>query len=203
VCPSLLRTSLAVSERFPASQFSDEPSPPARDQAARAVSESAGSDVPEHFAHIRDAPVDMSETNDDRRVAPPSDSSSNGSSREGDGDMSDLLQELRVLLQGVQVLTGFLIVLPFSEGFSRVSEFEKKVYLVLFLCVLVSLVFFSAPAAQHRLLSPLRDRVQFKHFVLDEVASERVRDIATLFVGFAIAFLWWIAPLIRRRKTGV
>jgi hypothetical protein len=149
----------------------------------------------------------------------------NGSSREGDGDMSDLLQELRVLLQGVQVLTGFLIVLPFSEGFSRVSESEKKVYLVMFLCVLVSLVLFSAPAAQHRLLSPLRDRVIFKrgstrlviagmvpfsaalvlatHFVLDEVASNRVRDIATIFAGLVIAILWWIAPLVRRRRTGV
>jgi hypothetical protein len=148
-----------------------------------------------------------------------------GSSRQGNGDMSDLLQELRVLLQGVQVLTGFLIVLPFSEGFSRVSESEKKVYLVMFLCVLVSLVLFSAPAAQHRLLSPLRDRVIFKrgstrlviagmvpfsaalvlatHFVLDEVASERVRDIATMFAGLVIAFLWWIAPLVRRRRTGV
>ena len=139
--------------------------------------------------------------------------------------MSDLLQELRVLLQGVQVLTGFLIVLPFSEGFSRVSESEKKVYLVMFLCVLVSLVLFSAPAAQHRLLSPLRDRVIFKrgstrlviagmvpfsaalvlatHFVLDEVASNRVRDIATIFAGLVIAILWWIAPLVRRRRTGV
>ena len=148
-----------------------------------------------------------------------------GSSRLGNGDMSDLLQELRVLLQGVQVLTGFLIVLPFSEGFSRVSESEKKVYLVMFLCVLVSLVLFSAPAAQHRLLSPLRDRVMFKrgstrlviagmvpfsaalvlatHFVLAEVASERVRDIATVFAALVIAILWWIAPLVRRRRTGV
>ena len=139
--------------------------------------------------------------------------------------MSDLLQELRVLLQGVQVLTGFLIVLPFSEGFSRVSESEKKVYLVMFLCVLVSLVLFSAPAAQHRLLSPLRDRVMFKrgstrlviagmvpfsaalvlatHFVLAEVASDRVRDTATMFAALVIAILWWIAPLVRRRRTGV
>jgi hypothetical protein len=29
------------------------------------------------------------------------------------GNLSDLLQELRVPLQGVQVLTGFLIILPF------------------------------------------------------------------------------------------
>lgn len=145
--------------------------------------------------------------------------------RRDSGDMNDLLQELRVLLQGVQVLVGFLIVLPFSEGFARVSEKEKKVYLAIFLCVLTSLVLFSAPAAQHRLLSPLRDRVTFKrgsarlvvagmvplsaalvlatHFVLTEVGSPRVRDTATWFMGVVIALLWWIAPLVKRRRTGV
>ena len=164
-------------------------------------------------------------TGDDAGENEGSESQPDRGSRAGDGDMSDLLQELRVLLQGVQVLIGFLIVLPFSEGFARVSDAEKKVYLVMFLCVLVSLVLFSAPAAQHRLLTPLRDRVMFKrgstrlvvagmvpfsaalvlatHFVLDEVASERVRDVATIFVAATIAVLWWVAPLVRRRQTGV
>jgi hypothetical protein len=171
-----------------------------------------------------DQQEDMSEATDASEV-PPGTTTDDGTRRDGEGDMSDLLQELRVLLQGVQVLTGFLIVLPFSEGFSRVSESEKKVYLVLFLCVLLSLVLFSATAAQHRLLSPLRNRVTFKrgsarlvvagmvplsaalvlatHFVLDEVASPRIRDIATWFVGITIAILWWISPLVRRRRTGV
>ena len=141
------------------------------------------------------------------------------------GDLNDLLQELRVLLQGVQVLVGFLIVLPFSEGFARVSPAEKRVYLVLFLCTLVSLLLFSAPAAQHRLLTPLRDRIQFKkgatrmvvigmiplsasmvlatHFVLDQVAGRGVANIASGGVAAIILVLWWIAPLVRRRSSGV
>lgn len=143
--------------------------------------------------------------------------------RKGDGDLSDLLQELRVLLQGVQVLTGFLIVLPFSEGFARVSPGERRVYVVLFCCVLVSLVLFSAPAAQHRLLVPLRDRVAFKHaatrmvvlgmiplsvalvlathFVMDEVGSRLVANIVSGVVATVIAALWWIVPLARRRAS--
>jgi hypothetical protein len=142
-----------------------------------------------------------------------------------DGDLSDLLQELRVLLQGVQVLTGFLIVLPFSEGFVRVSGSERRVYLVLFLCVLLSLVLFSAPAAQHRLLTPLRDRVEFKkgatrmviagmvpfslalvlatHFVLQEVAGRLTANIGSAVAAVLIAALWWMAPLLRRRHHGV
>jgi hypothetical protein len=75
-----------------------------------------------------------------------------------------MLQELRILLQGAQVLTAFLIVLPFSEGFRRIQQVEKWVYVATFLCSLVSLVILSAPAAQHRLQRPLIDRVQFKQY---------------------------------------
>lgn len=141
--------------------------------------------------------------------------------RNGEGDLSDLLQELRVLLQGAQVLTGFLIVLPFSEGFARVSDGEKRVYIVLFMCVLASLVMFSAPAAQHRLLVPLSDRVGFKrdatrmvvagmvplsasmvlatHFVLDEVASRSIANVVSALVAALVLILWWLVPMARRR----
>lgn len=144
---------------------------------------------------------------------------------ESDGDLGDLLQELRVLLQGVQVLTGFLIVLPFSEGFARVTPGGRRVYLVLFLCVLLSLILFSAPAAQHRLLTPLRDRVAFKknatrmvvggmvplsaalvlatHFVLQEVAGRLTANIASALTALVIGALWWIAPLRHRRTRRV
>jgi hypothetical protein len=80
------------------------------------------------------------------------------------GDLSDLLQELRVLLQGVQVLTGFLIILPFSQGFEKIERTEKWIYVATFACSLCSLILFSAPAAQHRLEWPLRGRTQFKRF---------------------------------------
>lgn len=73
-----------------------------------------------------------------------------------DGDLSDLLQELRVLLPGIQTLTGFLIILPFSQGFSKIGQHEQWVYLALFVCAVSSLVLFTAPAAQHRWERPLR-----------------------------------------------
>src|SRR5690348_18472943 len=78
------------------------------------------------------------------------------------GNLSDMLQELRVLLQGVQVLTGFLIILPFYQGFPALSSAQHAVYLATFCCALASLIIFSAPAAQHRLQWPLHDRTKFK-----------------------------------------
>src|SRR4051794_18927871 len=81
-----------------------------------------------------------------------------------DGDLGDLLQELRILLQGAQVLTAFLIVLPFNQGFAEINESEKWVYLATFFCSICPLVLFTAPAAHHRLQRPLNDRAGFKQF---------------------------------------
>ena len=151
-----------------------------------------------------------------------SDSADDDSTGHSDGDLGDLLQELRVLLQGVQVLTGFLIVLPFSEGFRQIDANAHKVYLVLFLSVLTSLILFSAPAAQHRLLTPLSDRVSFKrfatriiviglvpfsaslvvatHFVVNEVAGFNAAMVSAAIVFVMILVLWWLLPA-RLRAT--
>jgi 4-hydroxybenzoate polyprenyltransferase len=136
-----------------------------------------------------------------------------------DHDLSDLLQELRILLQGVQVLTAFLVILPFSEGFGRLDQFEKWVYLATFVSSLGGLVFISAPAAQHRLQRPLRseNRVRFKHFATQMIvvglamfsvalvmASQLVSNevvgfwpsvvIAAIMAGL-IGVVWWLIPM--------
>src|SRR5215204_6863306 len=78
-------------------------------------------------------------------------------------DLGDLLQEMRVLLQGAQVLTAFLIIVPFNQRFDAISEREEWVYIATFILSVLSLVLFSAPAAQHRLMRPLQDRERFKN----------------------------------------
>ena len=51
--------------------------------------------------------------------------------REDDSDreekFDDLLQEIRVLLSGSQVLTAFLVILPFSTGFTHLNTFEREI----------------------------------------------------------------------------
>jgi hypothetical protein len=46
-----------------------------------------------------------------------------------DRNWGDLLQELRVIQTGVQLLTGFLLTLPFQQRFVRLTHGEKAVYL--------------------------------------------------------------------------
>lgn len=40
------------------------------------------------------------------------------------GDLSDMLSELRILLPGAQMLTAFLIILPFSTGARQHRDLE-------------------------------------------------------------------------------
>ena len=137
-----------------------------------------------------------------------------------DGDLGDMLQELRILLQGSQVLTGFLIVLPFAEGFAKLDQAEKWVYLATFICALTSLVLFSAPAAHHRIERPLPDREAFKHFatrmilsglaslslslilatqlVVAEVLGLTASYVVSGAVALLVGIIWWALPLVRK-----
>lgn len=69
-----------------------------------------------------------------------------------DRNLSELLQELRVALPGVQVLFAFLLILPFNQGFTNVSDFEKDIYLVTLLCTALASILLIAPSMHHRLL---------------------------------------------------
>jgi hypothetical protein len=73
-------------------------------------------------------------------------------------DMTEMLNELRILLPGAQLLNGFLITLPFNSGFREIVEVEKWIFMATFFCSLSSLILFTAPAVQHRILRPLDNR---------------------------------------------
>ncbi len=88
---------------------------------------------------------------------------------EEDGDLTDLLGELRVLLPTVQLLSAFLITVPFAPRFSEIETTEKHVFLATFLFSIGSLILLSAPAVQHRLLRPLVDRRRFKVLATKEI----------------------------------
>jgi len=138
--------------------------------------------------------------------------------------LNDMLQELRILLQGAQVLTAFLVVLPFNQSFGKIHPFEKWVFTATFLCSICSMVFFSAPAAHHRLIRPLINRMTFKLFatrmilvglvflslalilvtqlVVWQVLETTASVLVSSFVGVLILLIWWLFPLFLKRKVG-
>lgn len=69
-----------------------------------------------------------------------------------DRNWSSLLQELRVTQTGVQLLTGFLLTLPFQERFTQLDDTMRIVYLVTVACSLGATVLLVAPVGMHRVL---------------------------------------------------
>ncbi|WP_251011267.1 DUF6328 family protein [Rhodococcus erythropolis] len=69
-----------------------------------------------------------------------------------DRNWSHILQELRVVQTGMQILTGFLLTLPFQQRFSDLQHFEKDLYLLTLAMSAAATIVLVAPAAMHRLL---------------------------------------------------
>lgn len=69
-----------------------------------------------------------------------------------DRNWNNLLQELRVTQTGVQLLTGFLLTLPFQARFATLGRGLQTVYLATVGCSLVATVFLVAPVGLHRML---------------------------------------------------
>src|SRR6188768_1495561 len=68
-----------------------------------------------------------------------------------DRELIELLNELRVALPGVQVLFAFLLILPFQQGFSKLSPLAQDVYFAALAASAIAIAFLIAPATYHRL----------------------------------------------------
>jgi uncharacterized protein DUF6328 len=71
--------------------------------------------------------------------------------RKRDRQMIELLNELRVALPGVQILFAFLLTVPFSIRFDKLTGFQRDVYYVTLIATALSAACLIAPSAAHRL----------------------------------------------------
>jgi len=98
-----------------------------------------------------------------------------------DRELIELLNELRVALPGVQVLFAFLLGVPFTQRFEQVTELQKDVYFLTFLCAAVATALLIAPSAYHRLEWRRGDK---EHLL---VVSNRLALSGTVFLALAIS----------------
>src|SRR4051812_48625711 len=68
-----------------------------------------------------------------------------------DRELIELLNEMRVVLPGVQVLFAFLFAAPFATGWQDVTDLQAKVYMAAILSAALSNAFLIAPTTYHRL----------------------------------------------------
>ena len=135
-------------------------------------------------------------------------------------NLDQLLQELRVVLQGVQVLMAFLLAVPFASHFDRVDDFERDLYFAALLLSATSVLFLMAPSIQHRVLFRQHDKPYLvasgNAFAILGVAALALAIVAALalvthflfgsaatwIVGAcslaAFTALWYLQPLGRR-----
>jgi hypothetical protein len=138
-----------------------------------------------------------------------------------DRNLVELLQEVRVVQTGVQVLFGFLLTVPFSSRFDEITGFQRGVYFAALVGAAAASVLLIAPTALHRVLFRLGQKEYMvevsNRLTLGGLASTAVAMIAAMLlvsdvmfgmgvgvaiaVATAIAFLvvWAALPLRRRR----
>lgn len=67
-------------------------------------------------------------------------------------EVTELLQELRIVLPGVQILFAFLLTVPFAGRFTELTNLQRYVFFGTLLCTAVATALLIAPSAHHRLL---------------------------------------------------
>jgi Family of unknown function (DUF6328) len=73
-------------------------------------------------------------------------------------ELIELLNELRVALPGVQVLFAFLLAVPFSQGFTSTTSFQRALFFGTLASTAVASVLLIAPSAWHRLHFRQKDK---------------------------------------------
>jgi hypothetical protein len=109
-----------------------------------------------------------------------------------DRNWLSLLQELRVVQTGVQLLTGFLLTLPFQPRFDVLSTTMQVVYLATVGCSVAATVLLEAPVGMHRVLFR-RHRTQFIVSAADRLAYSGLLLMGLAMTGVAVIIFGVVA----------
>ncbi|MFC9353654.1 DUF6328 family protein [Arthrobacter sp. NPDC057013] len=101
-----------------------------------------------------------------------------------DRNWGELLQELRVLQTGVQILAGFLLTLPFQQRFQTLDQFQITLYLVNVTLAALTTAFILLPVSVHRRLFRKRLKATLVASA-DNITKIALGGVAALSVGTA------------------
>jgi len=137
-------------------------------------------------------------------------------------EWTEILNEIRVALPGVQLLFAFLLAAPFSEPFRAMRELIRYGYFVCFLTTTASCAFLIAPSVYHRLhwRRDVHDKEQMLrtcnrlaitgvvllafamtsavYIISVAVAGRKVALLVAAAAAVLFASLWFAFPLLRR-----
>jgi hypothetical protein len=137
-------------------------------------------------------------------------------------NLNELLQELRVMQTGVQILTGFLLTVPFTDRFTHLSTFQQRLYLCIMVAAVLTTLIIVAPVCFHRVLFRQGRRewivgaaqlcalagliglalvsTAVVLLVFDVVLGAKAATIAAAAVALAFTVMWAVVPLSGRER---
>ena len=141
-----------------------------------------------------------------------------------DRNLVELLQEVRVVQTGVQVLFAFLLTVPFSARFDEITGFQRGTFFAALVGSAAASILLIAPTAVHRLLF----RRGEKEYMVDVSNRLAIGGLACLALSMVAVMLlvtdvlfgagvalvvstltlasfvgvWAVMPLRRRSRTG-
>lgn len=136
--------------------------------------------------------------------------------------MSEVLQEVRIAMPGVQLLFAFLLTVPFADGFEDVNGVQRDLFLVALVAAGVSSALFIAPAAYHRILFERGNKPRIIQFatrcavgglvalaismlasvflVTSVIFDDATAAVVTGVLATVFAWLWFGAAWVRRAR---
>jgi Family of unknown function (DUF6328) len=137
-----------------------------------------------------------------------------------DRELIELLNELRVIVTGVQMLFAFLLTVAFSQRFVAVTSLDRYVYFATVLSTALSSVWLIAPAAYHRLLFRYHEKQHMLvvanrmaitgltflalsitgvlFLITDVLFGGAATVVVTVLTVLLVVGLWFVWPLTRR-----
>jgi Family of unknown function (DUF6328) len=138
-------------------------------------------------------------------------------------ELIELLQELRIVIPGVQILFAFLLTVPFSQGFTKLTTVQQYVFFATLLCTAAATALLIAPSAHHRLLfrQGVREQrlrmgntltilglaflvpamVGVVYVITDLIFGLTTALIVTIVMALSFLLLWFVLPLPYRGKN--
>jgi Family of unknown function (DUF6328) len=140
-----------------------------------------------------------------------------------DRELMELLQGLRVVMPGVQVLLAFLLTAPFQQRFAQLPGSLRNAYFAAIACATLATVFLIAPSTHHRLLFRAREKewllrvgnqmalwgtvflgtsiVLALYVVTNVLFTSGQALLATAAAVVIFVGLWYVLPLTRRSSS--